>query len=221
MKCVQGIWLPEDDSHFQKMFNRFPEVEGKATYQYDKFLTCLKYCKEKRVAVDIGAHVGLWSRVMALEFTRVVAFEPVYGRFFQENLQGKRNIVLHEVALSDISGSVEMNVVSGNSGNTHIACSTTNPEITVPMATLDSYELQDVDFIKIDVEGWEYPVLAGAESTLKRCKPVVIFEQKGHDVRLHGKKNDCVSYMQDLGASIAAIAGEDIIMRWEDGNSSS
>lgn len=48
----------------------------------------------------------------------------------------------------------------------------------VPITTLDSYNLPRIDLLKIDVEGYEIHVLKGAEETLLRCKPVVIFEEK-------------------------------------------
>ena len=44
------------------------------------------------------------------------------------------------------------------------------------MVTLDSYPLNQLDWLKIDVEGCEDRVLRGAADTLKRCKPTVIVE---------------------------------------------
>lgn len=46
----------------------------------------------------------------------------------------------------------------------------------VEIATLDSFNFEDVDCIKIDVEGYEYNVLKGAEQTIRRCRPVVQLE---------------------------------------------
>jgi len=46
------------------------------------------------------------------------------------------------------------------------------------MVTLDSLDLQDVDYMKLDVEGWEANVIVGAEQTIKAFRPVIMVEQK-------------------------------------------
>jgi FkbM family methyltransferase len=214
MKQVDGIWLPETDMHFQTMFPQFPKVSGKATYQYDKLQACLTYCHNRRVAVDIGAHVGLWSMILCDHFSSVVAFEPVFTDCFFRNLEEKTNVILHKVALSDCIGSAEMDIVDYNSGATHVARTSTGEGEDIAMRPLDTYRLEEVDLVKIDVEGWEYQVLCGASETMLRCKPVVIFEQKGLDKALHGVSRDCIEYMQTLGAHVLEKAGKDIIMGW-------
>jgi hypothetical protein len=93
MKQVEGIWLPDEDTHFQTMFPQFPKVGGRATYQYDKLQSCLDLCQSRRVAVDVGAHVGLWSMILCDHFATVVAFEPVFAKHFRRNLEEKPNVV--------------------------------------------------------------------------------------------------------------------------------
>jgi FkbM family methyltransferase len=220
IKQVEGIWLPKDDTHFEKMFLRFPKVGGKATYQYDVLQAGLTYCRRRQVAVDIGAHVGLWARVLCDHFSRVLAFEPVFTDCFRRNLEDKSNVTLYPVALSDRSGSVEMEVNEGNSGSTHVASVPTGRGETVPTATLDSYGLADVDLIKIDVEGWEYRVLRGAGETLLRCRPVVIFEHKGHE-KAYQETQGSVEYLRTLGAELFETTKKDVIMGWGVGRESS
>lgn len=55
--------------------------------------------------------------------------------------------------------------------------------IQVPLRRLDEYRLDDVRFMKIDVEGHELEVLVGAEGTIERCSPVLLVEidQALHD----------------------------------------
>ena len=50
------------------------------------------------------------------------------------------------------------------------------PKIEVETRTLDSYEFDQVDFIKIDVEWFELKVLQGAENTIRKHKPVIYVE---------------------------------------------
>lgn len=53
----------------------------------------------------------------------------------------------------------------------------------VNVRPLDSWNFHEVDFIKIDVEGWERKVVMGAEETIRRDKPVIVIEQLGHEIR--------------------------------------
>ncbi|MCI0376471.1 MAG: FkbM family methyltransferase [Gemmataceae bacterium] len=214
MKQIEGIWLPDEDTHFQTMFPQFPKVGGKATYQYDKVQACLAHCLRRRVAVDVGAHVGLWSMILCDHFAKVIAFEPVFAKHFRRNLEGKPNVLLHEVALSDRPGNVEMEIVGYNSGATHIAKSPTGGGKQITAARLDDYRLDEVDLIKVDVEGWEYQVLRGAEETLLRNRPLVILEQKGYEKEFYGFSHDCVEHMQTLGARVLETKGKDILMGW-------
>jgi FkbM family methyltransferase len=152
--------------------------------------------------------------ILCDHFATVVAFEPVFAKHFRRNLESKPNVLLHEVALSDGPGSVEMEIVGWNSGATHITKSSTGEGNQIMTARLDDYRLDEVDLIKVDVEGWEFQVLRGAEETMLRSRPVVIFEQKGYEKELYGFSHDCVGYMQSLGARVLETKGKDIIMGW-------
>jgi hypothetical protein len=46
----------------------------------------------------------------------------------------------------------------------------------IDIRSLDDFELAKIDFIKIDVEGFETDVLLGAAQTIERCKPVILIE---------------------------------------------
>jgi FkbM family methyltransferase len=195
------------------MFAGAPKVGGKATYQYEVLQSGLAYCRKFDAAVDVGAHVGLWSRVLCEHFAGVVAFEPVFGDCFRRNLEGKAHVTLHCVALSDQPGSAHMRIAQGNSGMTHIARAPAENAVTVPLRTLDSFRLTAVDLLKVDVEGWEYRVLRGAVQTLQRFRPVVICEHKGHD-QAYEQAPGAVEYLQALGAEVLQSTKKDVIMGW-------
>ena len=50
----------------------------------------------------------------------------------------------------------------------------------IKLTTIDSLELERLDFIKLDIEGYELFALKGAEETIKRCKPLIAFEILSH-----------------------------------------
>jgi len=154
---------------------------GPAEYQQPVRLRSLQHVKHKRTALDIGANVGLWSRDLVQHFDQVIAFEPV--AMFRECLSRNvtaSNLEVQSVALGDQEGQVRMIITEGNTGHTHVDPASQDGDTTI--IRLDSLELDNVDYIKIDCEGFEYRVLQGAKETMQRCRPVVVIEQKPHEM---------------------------------------
>ena len=80
---------------------------------------------------------------------------------------------------------------------------------------MDSFDLQDVDFIKIDTEGYELFVVRGAEQTIKRCRPTMIVEQKGHGMQYFGfRKEEAVELLETWGMKRVKVMSGDWIMVW-------
>lgn len=173
MRRVGSWWLPKHESHMDVFLTKHD------TYQYAQRDAALKFVKDWRLAIDIGAHVGLWTRDLVKRFTRVVAFEPVtaHRHCFTHNVP-MRTVDLYSCALGAQSGKAMMKVERENSGHTRIAEGGT---YEVEVRTLDSFTFKFVDFIKIDVEGYELDVLRGGEQTLSTHRPVVVIEQKPHN----------------------------------------
>lgn len=201
MKCIGGVWLPDHETHMVDwMRNRNEVVDGKLTYQYAKLQASLKYCKQFRTALDIGAHVGTWSMHLAKKFERVNAFEPLaeHASCFVRNVDMK-NVTLFDCALGDKTGSVEMEVPQGSCGGTHV-----KGDGDIPLMPLDSFKFENVDFIKIDVEGFEYFVVKGGKRMIRENKPVIIVEQKpkGLAERYGLERMQAVKLLQSCGAKI-------------------
>ena len=218
MKQYKGIWLPAGETHLQEHIDLSPLVDNRGTYQLRKLNKAMKYVRgSQHTALDIGAHVGLWTRILLKLFTEVVAFEPVQEHVdcLVKNLKWPTtsNLTLHQVALGAGSGVVDMAIKKGNSGMTHVQGSGTQ----VPMTTLDSYRLDNIDLIKIDVEGFERNVVEGARETILRNKPIVICEHKGHDLSHFGKDADAIGFLVELGMERKDLISGDYIMGWPDG----
>lgn len=183
-------WLPAHEQHLQGWMahpkNAGVILNGRVAYQGRKQLAALDLVKlhragqPLRTAVDVGAHCGLWSFNLAHAFQEVHSFEPmeIHRDCYVENvlrsLEGvKCEVHLHACALGAQQGSVRLESEKGSSGNTRITGAG-----DIEMRTLDSFELFDVDLVKLDCEGYELPALQGAIDTLARWKPVVVVEQK-------------------------------------------
>lgn len=184
MKLINNWYLPDNDEHFAKIPNLF-------YYQIDKKKISIKLCKNKRVAIDIGAHIGTWAIYLAGFFEKVYAFEidsENYNCLIKNiSVQKKFNIEAFNIALGEYNGCCGFNLNSDkNSGAGQITFYGQHP-----IKTLDSFQLSDVDYIKIDTQGSEHQILKGATFLLKRNSPVIICEQDLNKLALPFlKKND-------------------------------
>lgn len=194
------MWLPD---HEQAIL-AFADKPG-WMYQGHKFVQCLPYLKGKKSAIDIGAHCGLWSKMMLQVFAKVYAFEPLEPHR-ECLLMNAPNVRMFPYALGAKSGTVKIETPEGSSGDSHV---TGDGEIE--MRTLDSFHLS-ADFIKIDCEGYEYFILQGAEKTIKVCKPVIIIEQKpGKATRYGLRDTEGVELLESWGYQVRSIISGDYI----------
>ena len=190
MKISAGAFLPDDEMDEVILSNG-------TQYQGDKLRTALKYVKKARTAIDIGAHCGLWTSQLAQYFERVEAFEPLprHHECWERNAGWKKTNVLHKVCLGEEIGSCGIHLVEGLSGRSHII---EGNEFEV--RRLDDYDFQDVDLIKVDVEGYELKALKGAERTIVKWRPVVIVEQKFNMGKRYGVSDKAaLDYLKSMG----------------------
>jgi len=132
-------------------------------------------------AVDIGANYGVWSYHLSKIFSRVEAFEPINECCDVIRSTRRKNINVHNEALSSSPGNLELRIPVENSELLlqSARLGDVNGQFesrVVPVKTLDTYSVGKVRFIRIDVAGHEIEVLKGAERTIKQFKPVMIIE---------------------------------------------
>ena len=228
-----GVWLPETEEHFADWMSNSKHakiIDGLGVYQHHKLEAAIGYLPpdRRRFAVDIGGHVGLWAMWLVDYFRHVDTFEPVplFADILPFNMRGRTNWTLHRYALGNEAGTVSITVPEAQTGGAHIA--NRNPVNVkynpngknstfdgIEMRTLDSFGFDDVDFIKIDVEGYELPVVRGARETILRCRPNVVVEQKGNDTAFGDTRNAAADYLRVLGMrSLCPPMSGDWIMGW-------
>ncbi len=167
------VWLPDGDT--------WDKWHG--DWELGEYNIVMQHISEKNVAIDIGAHVGLWSKRLVKDFKQVYCFEPLEKHIecWHKNVTKEfNNVDIYDVALSDVEGTSEMTVPFKNSGMStlHYHEYVPNDYIKqdVQTKTLDSYDFDKIDFIKIDVEEHEYKVLRGAQKTIEKHKPILYME---------------------------------------------
>lgn len=138
-------------------------------------------------ACDIGANRGLFTYWLLERGVKVMAFEPnphlvnILKLRFPRALKDGRMSLL-STALSDAPGEATLHIPKGFSPmatiDGAIAAETGRPmeEVKVPLARLDDLVAEDVSFIKLDVEGHELKVVAGAQKLFARSLPSLLVE---------------------------------------------
>lgn len=205
-KKIGNYLFPSSDTHFERWI-----LEGE--YQKKQRDALFEYMEERRpieYILDVGAHVGLWSRpMMHRANTKYIwAFEPnqLVRECYVLNMGGFENYSIYPFALGDKNRKGHLNVETDNSGNTNIH-PTKNGDTEI--RTLDSFNFEHIDYIKVDVEGFEYNFLKGAVDTLNRCRPFVHLEMKSKNMR--NSKEEFTRFMKNIGYSQVLKVGAEVL----------
>jgi FkbM family methyltransferase len=157
-------------------------------YDEQTLLVMQRVLRRQSNTIDVGCHEGSVLREMLRRSPRGIhyAFEPLpeFAQGLRASFGTKTNVRLHEVALSDVTGSATFQHVVTNPGYSGLRQrrydrpDETLAEIVVRTERLDDVVPRDqaIDFVKIDVEGAELLVLRGAVMTLRRTRPTIVFE---------------------------------------------
>lgn len=209
MKLVNDLWFPSDDIHMAKEY-----LDGHT--QLDTLDMALTFCTKTRIAVDAGAHIGLFSLHMAQVFDQVLAFEPnpPTVECLRENTKNRPNILVYQLALSNCIRPIGIKLDEKHEGNTGGAYVDFSGETgyTTHTVELDHYDLPVLDLFKADVEGGELHALQGAVKTIDRCSPVILVEEKHRLMARQGVKADGVSkFLASLGYVQARRSRRDFV----------
>lgn len=176
---VNGFWVPSNDIHIEEWKAGKPFTQNKCLIKF------LKYCesqnKKFKTVIDIGAWCGTWAKAIEPFARKVIAFEPDKTHF--KCLQ--RNCTINCDARNEAVGS-EIRMISLTEDD-FTQAKRVEADGDIRMVDLDSLEYNDVDLIKIDVEGYEMEVLKGAEKTLSSTQYLMI--ELNNNTKKYGSSN--------------------------------
>lgn len=138
--------------------------------------TALGYVPGRTACVQAGGNLGIFPKYLATQFETVYTFEPDAELFAAMMFNAReQNIIKLQAAVGCIREPVRMECSRRDNtgravheGLTHVA----GPG-TVPCLQIDDLGLRVCDLIYLDVEGWEFKALMGANQTITRCRPVI------------------------------------------------
>ncbi len=196
-----------------------PVLSGALTlgvYENSEIHFFKEYCRADMTFVDIGGNIGLYS-ALALHTLdqdgRIIALEPHPESFalLSKNIETNKKIRgientpkidLYQMAASSKSGTRSLALNPENKADNRLSDAPEEWE-SIPIeaksmdALLVEQEIEEVNFVKMDVQGYEHRILSGFMDTLRRSKKTVImteFWPQGID----STGGNARSYLQDL-----------------------
>lgn len=172
-----------------------------------------------RTSVDAGANRGTYTYFLSKLSRHVYAYEPNPAMRWILQRSAGRNVSVLPMALSDRTGTAEFAVPKkqttfrNNAGSLEVAqLANDSPDLVrfpVSIARLDDQGVTDVGFIKIDVEGHEREVLAGARQVIERDRPVLLIEMM--EELAPGETNGNLQFVEQLGYQSFLLVGQRLV----------
>jgi FkbM family methyltransferase len=185
-----------------------------------------KYITPESVVIEGGCHIGTHTIKLGMMAKKVYAFEPHPCSNnllnININLNNLKNVTTFKKGLSDKVGithfawSPEHNpggsgLADNPQGIPHWSKPPKN-KINVELTTIDFLNLDRLDFIKLDVEGYEELVIKGGINTILKFKPIIIMEcYKNHNVMSISEIKEMYSSLFDAGYSVKQLKITDFL----------
>ncbi len=165
------------DTHIGNLLINKGEFEPLETAEFVKSIT------KDSIVFDIGANFGYYSIIAGslANLGNVYAFEPDKNNFldFKSNIELNNllNVVAENVGVGDINSTMSFKMDGIHRGRSKIVDN--NGDYTIDVVTLDSYcqsnNIENIDILKVDVEGFETKILLGAKEIIKKSHNLKLF----------------------------------------------
>jgi hypothetical protein len=154
----QPEWHERDFFHSPDGIQEFPDHHCKMTW-----LTSLPFIQEARNAIDIGCRDGEYTRYLFNHFQHVYCFDPRFRKYFPFNV--------------DLTKITHFRIPLGDGPNPERLGRGTGKNMTDKVFyCLDDFNLQNIDYIKIDTDGYEMANIKGGLKTITRDWPIIVLE---------------------------------------------
>lgn len=175
-------------------------------------LPVLRTLKRNDLVLDVGAFIGDTALIF-LEFTdRVVCFEPQEDAYFCLCHNSPRTLNLNVAVGYQDRVKCQQDPIDENPGTRTVKVDM-DGEVVL---SIDGLKLQEVAFIKIDVEGYEHQVLEGARETIQRARPKLLIEIYPEMMDRQGASpKQIYDLLEDVGYTWEVVIGNETEPRWD------
>lgn len=192
-----------------------------------------QWVTEDSIVFDIGANVGVWTVLLSKTSptAKVHSFEPAPNTYelMARNVSINKcaNVTANNIAASDKDGTVEFEVPKGISiygrvrpekegvddGQRFSRTDIYNVECERLSDYCARHDIENIDFMKIDVEGFELQVLKGMEELLinKKVGAIYIETMEDNHVRMGSSYREFLEFFGKVGYKICALSKEGVV----------
>jgi len=194
-----GWWVPDVDEVALSIILR----------EVNDLKDMLPLCKQKRRVIQAGGNVGIWPKELSKHFDSVVTFEPdaLNHQALVMNVGDVENIDIHNLALGEKYGTGSMDHIDPRNIGAHQIKDGDEFQIV----SIDRFGYNDVDFLQLDVEGFEHFAILGAMETIQKSWPVICLELKGIGKRYGHPDEDTINLLESIGYTIRSRIHRDIV----------
>lgn len=152
------------------MSEQFKIAEVQATFDF-----CLPHLKQRRTALDIGCDEFMFAGLLERTFDTVHCWDfRDKSSMMKNRVRDISKVHFHHTGLGETT---DIRYTKPGVGRVKSESPVGNSTLKVPIVTLDSFGLfEGVDFIKMDVEGYEPKIIMGAVQTIEHNSPVILCE---------------------------------------------
>ena len=216
---IKDYYVPKNDFHFieyLKVYDHYQEAQRNRA---------ISHVENWGLAIDIGANIGLWARDLSSYFDKLICFEP--NPYCVDCLKKNINLdksIINSFALGEKEETKNLFIHPSNSGASSLVNKTKigfhkdsgdiygefpveTAKTIVEVKKLDDFNYQKIDFIKIDVQGYELSVLRGAYNTLQSNQPVLCIEEDDPN------NSSIIEFLESLNYSIVDIINKEHIFK--------
>lgn len=192
------LWPERDEGCHAVVFDSIGDIDRAA-----------RHCRARNAVVQAGGNCGVWPKALAGRFAAVYTFEPDPLNFYclAANVP-ERNVFKFNAALGHEHKMVELVRDERNIGAHRVGA-----QGPIPTLAIDALGLASCDLIYLDVEGYEFHALRGAHRTIRECKPVIAFEDKGISEHYGVAQGETAKFLEAAyGYRIVDRVANDIVM---------
>ena len=156
--------------------------DGKNAWVTRNWSYAQKIVKNPDVVLDIGANIGQEMLYYTGWANRIISFEPNPATFevLKQNVEQNdiKNVKLMNLGVGSGPSKAFINLVKNNEGRSFVTPTPTKVSHEITIVAIDDLDIGDgsVDFVKMDVEGFEIEALKGMRSLIDKHSPVFQIE---------------------------------------------